>query len=94
MPETAARLHWNDETGAGDLKSHLFVAIDPAESLADFDAAGTTTLLAGEFTPNSCTSCHAWNDWLFDGRFPGPTGDPTERSTHQALADAWLELWP
>jgi predicted CXXCH cytochrome family protein len=94
MPETAARLLWRDETGAGDLASHRFLAISPQATLDDFDSAGVDTLSAGDFTPNACASCHAWNEWLFDGWFPGPSGAPTDRATHEALLEAYEEIWP
>lgn len=94
MPMTAARAPWNDASGAGDLGSHLFVAIPPSASLAAFDAAGLDTLPAGAFTPNACQECHAWNEWYFDGAFPGPAGDPSARSTHEALQAAFEEWYP
>ncbi len=94
MPESSAKLAWNGATGAGDSRSHLFLAVSPAESVADFDAAGAESLPAGSFTPNACSGCHAWNDWLFDRRFPGPTGDPTLRATHEELQSAFEGMWP
>ncbi|MFZ5478095.1 MAG: carboxypeptidase regulatory-like domain-containing protein [Myxococcota bacterium] len=94
MPATATRLGWHDASAAGTLASHRFVAIPPSDTLASFDAAGADTLAPGEFVVNACQECHAFNDWLFDGAFPGPTGDMTERATHEALSGAFLEWYP
>jgi predicted CXXCH cytochrome family protein len=94
MPLTAERSAWQESSGAGDLASHRFVAISPADSLAAFDAAGVDTLPAGAFSPNACQECHAWNDALLGGAFPGPAGDMNERSTHEALESAFDGMFP
>lgn len=94
MPATAARSGWREGSAAGDVSSHLFLAVPPADSLADFDAAGASSLAPGEFSPNACQECHAWNEWLFEGGFPGPSGDPTERSTHESYQAAYDEMYP
>ena len=94
MPSSAAQLDWNDRTGAGDLASHRFAIVPPSATLADFTTAGTDTLHAGQFQPNGCQECHAWNDWLFNGHFPGPTGDMTQRSTHELLDGAYTGMFP
>lgn len=94
MPATAARSGWRQESAAGDVSSHLFLAVPPSDSLADFDAAGATSLEPGEFSPNACQECHSWNDWLFGGTFPGPTGDPTERSTHETYQSGFDGMFP
>lgn len=94
MPATSTRLGFVDATGAGDLQSHAFVAVAPSWSLADFDAQGASTLPAGHFTPNACNECHAYNLWLFDGTFPGPSGDPLSRDTQALLDAAYVEMFP
>ena len=94
MPQTAARLSWSPEAGSGDLSSHLFVALAPAETLAAFDDAGATTLEPWEYPANACVACHSWNAWLFDGTFPGPSGDPALRATHEAYQQAYEAIWP
>ncbi|MDP2310692.1 MAG: carboxypeptidase regulatory-like domain-containing protein [Pseudomonadota bacterium] len=94
MPLTAARSAWSEASGAGDLASHRFVAIPPADSLAGFDAAGVGHLAPGAFSPNACQECHAWNDALLGGDFAGPSGDMTESATHEALQSAFEELYP
>lgn len=94
MPETTARLAWSPEAGAGDLSSHLFVALPPSETLAAFDDAGVDTLEPWAYPANACVACHSWNAWLFDGAFPGPSGDPAERATHEAYQQSYEELWP
>lgn len=94
MPATAARLAWRDTSAAGDLSSHRFLAVPPSSSLAGFDAEGADTLAPGEFEPNACQECHAWNDYLFDGGFPGPAGDMTERASHEALQAAYEVKYP
>ena len=43
---------------------------------------------------NSCIDCHTYNRWLFGEGFTGPSGDAGSRSTHEALAAAWDELYP
>lgn len=94
MPPTAARLAWRDASAAGDLSSHRFLAVPPSSSLAAFDAAGVDTLAPGEFEPNACQECHVWNDYLFDGGFPGPAGDMTERASHEELQAAYEVKYP
>jgi len=94
MPATAARSGWRQESAAGDVSSHLFLAVPPSDSLADFDAAGASTLSPGEFSPNACQECHSWNDWLFGGSFPGPTGDPVERATHETYQTGFEGMFP
>lgn len=94
MPQTAARMAWDDASAAGDLASHLFVAIPPADTLADFDAAGADLLPPGAFVPNACQECHAWNEHLFRGGFPGPAGDMSARTTHEALDASFEEKYP
>ncbi len=94
MPTTATRTGWNDASGGGDLQSHALLPVAPAFSLADFDALGAAALPAGSFTPNACGTCHAYNAWLFDGSFPGPTGDLGLRETHAALDAAYQGLFP
>ncbi len=94
MPQTATRLAWNDESAAGDEMSHLFLAVPPSDTLADFDAVGATELPPGSFVNNSCMDCHAYNTWLYSGTFTGPTGDPTLRATHAALDASWTEMFP
>lgn len=94
MSQTATRLVWNDESAAGTEMSHMFLAVPPSETIADFDAASATELPPGSFVTNSCIECHVYNAWLFGGGFPGPTGDPTLRTTHVALDAAWTEMYP
>lgn len=94
MPETAAQLHWDGGTAAGDLASHTFVAVRPSVSVAAFDAVGASELAPGAFEANACQSCHGYDTVLFGGVFPGPTGDMTLRDTHAALDAATTELFP
>lgn len=94
MPPTAARLAWGDASGAGDLASHSFLAVPPSDSVAAFDAAGVSSLDPGEFPPNACQECHAWNEWLSGGSFGGPAGDMTQRATHEALQTAFEGMYP
>lgn len=94
MPDTSARLAWRSETGAGDTSSHLFVALQPTVSIAGFDAAGASTLPAGAYNPNACQSCHAYGDYLFNGSFPGPTGDMSLRTTHVAMQVEATGMFP
>lgn len=94
MPSSAAELEWSTATGAGDLRSHRMTAVPPSVTLEDFTAAGATELPAGQFAPNSCQECHAWNNYLFGGRFPGPTGDMTQAGTHSLLDLAYQGMFP
>ncbi|GDX80536.1 hypothetical protein LBMAG42_23470 [Deltaproteobacteria bacterium] len=94
MPSTAAQLVWSNESGAGDLRSHRMAIIAPSATVADFAAAGATELPAGEFIPNACQECHAWNDVVFSGYFPGPTGDMTQLATHELLDEAYQGMFP
>lgn len=94
MPPTATRSAWSDLSAAGDLASHRFLAVPPAESLATFEAAGATTLEPGTFVPNACQECHAWNGWRLGAAFTGPTGDMTARATHEALDGAYGLMFP
>ena len=94
MPETTARLAWSDDSGAGDLSSHRFEALAPSETLAAFDDAGVGRLEPWAYPANACVACHSWNDWLFEGAFPGPAGDPTRRATHEGYQAAYEAIWP
>jgi hypothetical protein len=94
LPPTAARLGWSGASGAGDLASHRFVAVPPADSLAAFDTAGVDVLAPGAFPPNACQECHAWNAVYLGGGFPGPAGDMTLRATHADLQTAYEGLFP
>ncbi len=97
MPGTAARLRFGALTGSGDQPSHLFLALPPQDTVDVFDAAGASSLPLGEFPANACLDCHAWNAWRADdlgSSFAGPTGDPTLRSTHEALQAAFEGLYP
>lgn len=94
MPPTAVDVAWDDLTAAGTLSSHRFVPVPPSSSLAAFDAASADQLDPGSFEPNACQECHAWNEWLFEGGFPGPAGDMTLRATHEALQTAYEEKYP
>lgn len=94
MPSTAAQLAWSDASGAGDLRSHRMAIIAPSATMADFAAAGASELSAGQFIPNACQECHAWNEVVFSGNFPGPTGDMTQLATHELLDEAYQEMFP
>lgn len=94
MPETTARLAWSTDSGAGDLSSHRFEALAPSETLAAFDAAGAGTLEPWAYPANACVACHSWNAWLFEGNFPGPSGDPSKRATHEGYQQAYEGIWP
>ena len=92
MPGTAARLEWGARSGAGDRSSHLFTVRPPQETVDIFDALGADTLELGEFPAHSCLECHAWNAWRAEtggGDFGGPSGDPTEKLTHERLQIAY-----
>jgi hypothetical protein len=94
MPATAALLGWQETTGAGDIPSHLFLALPPADTLATFDAVGASTLPVGSFPIHACAECHGYNDAWMGVTFPGVSGDPTLRSTHEAFEASWEELFP
>ncbi|HJN73470.1 MAG TPA: carboxypeptidase regulatory-like domain-containing protein [Myxococcota bacterium] len=97
MPQTAARVGFHELSGSGDLSSHLFVALAPEETLSAFDEAGADTLPPGDYPTHACADCHAYGAWLAEqtgGTFRGPTGDPSERSTHEAFQAAWEGLFP
>ncbi|MCA9493313.1 MAG: hypothetical protein KC621_25455 [Myxococcales bacterium] len=94
MPATAARLAFDPVTGAGDLASHSFDAAPPQVTVDAFDAAGAQTLPVGSFVPDTCLDCHVWNEVLSGSAFTGPSGDPTQRSTHVELQTAWEGLFP
>jgi len=97
MPATASDGFWSEESGAGELSSHSFVAASPAATLELFDAAGASTLELGAFPAHACSDCHAWNAWYFDSLgldFDAPFGDPTLASTHEAFLTSWQELYP
>ena len=97
MPATASDGFWSEESGAGELSSHSFVAASPAATLELFDAAGVSTLELGAFPAHACSDCHAWNAWYFDSlglEFDAPFGDPTLASTHEAFLTSWQELYP
>ena len=56
--------------------------------------AGAQTLPVGSFVPDTCLDCHVWNEVLSGSAFTGPSGDPTQRSTHVELQTAWEGLFP
>ena len=93
MPATAARLGFGEQTGAGDLSSHLFVAVEPQQTVDHFDALGQSTLSPGEYPVHACMECHE----RLAQEAPetkGPAGDPSLRSTHEAYQQSWQELYP
>jgi hypothetical protein len=94
MPATAARVAWSDLSAAGDLASHRFAALSPANTLAAFDAAGESTLLPGEFPAHACQECHARNGWRQGSAFLGEAGDPTLRATHERHLSAFGLMFP
>ncbi|MCP4805715.1 MAG: hypothetical protein GY913_35925 [Proteobacteria bacterium] len=90
MPKTAARVRFDAASGDGDLASHLFLALSPAETLESFSGAAQDV---GAFPAHACGSCHAWNA-AQDPEFAGLDGDPELRETHEAFLDAYEELFP
>ena len=98
MPPTAGGLEFSDLSGGGDLSSHLFEFRPPQDAIDAFDAAGKTTLSAGEFPAYGCLDCHAWANWDYEdlglGGLPAPAGDPTLRASHVEYQGAVDEKWP
>lgn len=97
MPATAATTSFSTLSGAGDASSHLFTVVPPQDTVDAFDDAGTSTLPVGSFPTHSCAECHAYASWWWDDvtpmPFPGPWGDVTQRSTHEAFQDAYAEKY-
>lgn len=98
MPKTAARVAYGPLSGGGDLASHRFTVIPPSETLAAFDDAGEDVLPLGAFPSHGCQQCHGYIAWSwetdFGFTFPGPFGDATQRSTHEAFDDAYQGMFP
>ncbi len=94
MPATSALLGWQETTGAGDVPSHLFLALPPSDTLDVFDAAGASILALGSFPVHACAECHAYNRAWMGSTFDGVTGDPTLRATHEAFQAAYEDLFP
>ncbi len=97
MVPTAADVAWCDVSGAGSLSSHGFQVLAPQHTLDVFEDRGAQQLSVGEAPPHACVDCHSWNDWLFDGleeAYPGISGSPTLRSTHEAYQAAYEDKLP
>ncbi len=98
MPKTSARVAFGPLSGAGDVASHRFTVIPPSDALASFDAAGATALPLGSFPSHGCQQCHGTLGWAWEAEFgfafPGPYGDPTLRSTHEAADVAYQAMFP
>lgn len=97
MPGTATLVHWSARSGAGELASHTFAALPPADTVAVFENGDVEALPVGQAPAHACGDCHAWlaEDWARRGvDFPGPAGDPTLRESHEAHQDAFVEKYP
>ncbi len=95
MPGTATAVFWNPLSGAGELSSHRFEALPPADTLAVFGDADT--LPVGAAPAHACGDCHAWLALDWERRnvvFPGPASDPTLRVSHEAHQAAFEEKYP
>lgn len=98
MPKVAARIAYGPLAGAGDVASHRFTVIPPADTLAAFEDANRDVLPLGDFPSHGCQQCHGYIAWSWETEFgfafPGPYGDPTLRSTHEAFDVAYQGMFP
>jgi predicted CXXCH cytochrome family protein len=90
MPRLSTRAATDPVSEAGDTHAHTLWSGRPDAALAEFDAAGTDDLNAGQVPVSPCLDCHLQQAEISD--CDCPTGDPGSRSTYESLQESW-DAW-
>ena len=96
MPRLGVSVRVDAVSGAGELHAHSLDFIEPAASLAEFDAAGATTLPLGSAPLPACLDCHIQADAEAEdegGNCPCPVGSARKRVTYEDFQTAYELVW-
>lgn len=88
LPRAAVVVRGDSLSGMGEARSHSLWPWTPGDTVAEFDALGESSLALDEVPSSPCLDCHlqAQSGAYDEGEvLTCPTGDPTERRTHEEL---------
>lgn len=96
MPRLGHSVRPDAVSGAGELRAHVLDFVEPAAALAEFDAAGASTLPLGQVPTNACLDCHLQSDAEEEdagSNCPCPVGSPTKRVTYEDFQSLYETVW-
>lgn len=96
MPRMGLSVRPDAVSGAGELRTHSLDFIEPAASLAEFDAVGATVLDLGAAPVPACLDCHLQADAQAedeDDNCPCPVGSAKKRVTYEDFQTAYEFVW-
>lgn len=96
MPRMGHAVRPDAVSGAGELHAHGLDFIEPAASLAEFDAAGVDELALGQAPVSACIDCHLQSDAEEEdagSNCPCPSGNAKKRSTHEHFQEVYEIVW-